>query len=462
MLQDRDGQVVEAHSASAGLDYPGIGPQLAALAEAGRLEVGDGDGPRGRRRDEDHDPGRGHPAGARDRARDRRAAQAPRRSSRAARSRGPTRRWSCSASPAAATRISRRSSGSPTSSHGPRAGDHRRAPGVLPVAARDAREGDLGRRRACRRRHLPGEGQDLRDDGARRPGGASIRTTIDQQAELIATFPGVVRSCAVCRPVRLGRRRTSTTSTPTILRGIVEGAWRRTAPKAVVAAFDRGAARDAPPSRRRRRHERHRRRAADRRRLRARPRRRRAALIPYVVAGYPDADTTSRSRCAAIDAGADLLEVGLPYSDPLADGATLQRASQAALAAGATLDALAARSSGGSRAPARTSRSCRWATPTSSSAVATAGSGRAAPRGRRGRRRDRGRPDARRGRAVRGRRAPTPGSPSSTSSPRRRPPARRAEVAARSGGFLYCVSLVGVTGARTLAAASTSAGSSAT
>jgi tryptophan synthase beta chain len=39
MLQDRDGQVVEAVSASAGLDYPGVGPQLAALAEAGRLEV---------------------------------------------------------------------------------------------------------------------------------------------------------------------------------------------------------------------------------------------------------------------------------------------------------------------------------------------------------------------------------------------------------------------------------------
>jgi len=39
MLQDKDGQVVEAHSASAGLDYPGIGPQLAALAEAGRIEV---------------------------------------------------------------------------------------------------------------------------------------------------------------------------------------------------------------------------------------------------------------------------------------------------------------------------------------------------------------------------------------------------------------------------------------
>ncbi len=39
MLQDRDGQVVEAVSASAGLDYPGVGPQLAALAEAGRMEV---------------------------------------------------------------------------------------------------------------------------------------------------------------------------------------------------------------------------------------------------------------------------------------------------------------------------------------------------------------------------------------------------------------------------------------
>jgi tryptophan synthase beta chain len=39
MLQDRDGQVVEAVSASAGLDYPGVGPQLAALAEAGRISL---------------------------------------------------------------------------------------------------------------------------------------------------------------------------------------------------------------------------------------------------------------------------------------------------------------------------------------------------------------------------------------------------------------------------------------
>jgi tryptophan synthase beta chain len=39
MLQDRDGQVLEAHSASAGLDYPGVGPQISALFAAGRLEI---------------------------------------------------------------------------------------------------------------------------------------------------------------------------------------------------------------------------------------------------------------------------------------------------------------------------------------------------------------------------------------------------------------------------------------
>ena len=64
----------------------------------------------------------------------------------------------------------------------------------------------------------------------------------------------------------------------------------------------------------------------------------RTALVPYVVAGYPDANRSYAAALACIDAGADVLEVGLPYSDPLADGATLQRASAAALRAGATFD----------------------------------------------------------------------------------------------------------------------------
>jgi tryptophan synthase alpha chain len=64
----------------------------------------------------------------------------------------------------------------------------------------------------------------------------------------------------------------------------------------------------------------------------------RAAFIPYVVAGYPDAASSLAAGLAAVDAGADLIEIGLPYSDPLADGSTLQRAGAAALRAGATFD----------------------------------------------------------------------------------------------------------------------------
>ena len=64
----------------------------------------------------------------------------------------------------------------------------------------------------------------------------------------------------------------------------------------------------------------------------------RLAFIPYVVAGYPDDSTSEAAALAALDAGADLLEIGLPSSDPLADGVTLQRASTAALASGADLD----------------------------------------------------------------------------------------------------------------------------
>ena len=76
MLQDRDGQVVEAVSASAGLDYPGVGPQLAALAEAGRISRRQRDRPRGRGGDEGGDADGGDPPRARDGPRDRRPAEA--------------------------------------------------------------------------------------------------------------------------------------------------------------------------------------------------------------------------------------------------------------------------------------------------------------------------------------------------------------------------------------------------
>ena len=64
---------------------------------------------------------------------------------------------------------------------------------------------------------------------------------------------------------------------------------------------------------------------------------RRVALIPYVMAGYPDLATSESLAVAFGQAGADLIEIGVPFSDPLADGATVQHASQIALEHGMTL-----------------------------------------------------------------------------------------------------------------------------
>jgi tryptophan synthase alpha chain len=173
----------------------------------------------------------------------------------------------------------------------------------------------------------------------------------------------------------------------------------------------------------------------------------RAALIPYVVAGYPDHETSLRVALAAVDAGANLLELGLPYSDPLADGATLQRATSVALRAGATLDASVAlvRAISAARPEIPIVPMCY------ANQIIGGGDGRAvatrlAEAGASG--------------VIVADLTPDEGlrfesvardvglavvyliAPTST-------PIRRAEVARRSGGFLYCVSLVGVTGART-------------
>jgi tryptophan synthase alpha chain len=65
----------------------------------------------------------------------------------------------------------------------------------------------------------------------------------------------------------------------------------------------------------------------------------RAALILYLMAGDPDLATTGLIIDAVTAAGADLIELGIPYGDPLADGPTIAAAGQRALAAGTSLDA---------------------------------------------------------------------------------------------------------------------------
>ena len=63
----------------------------------------------------------------------------------------------------------------------------------------------------------------------------------------------------------------------------------------------------------------------------------RAALMPYMMAGFPDRESSLAVAAAYADSGADLIELGVPFSDPLADGPTIHEAATAALAAGATL-----------------------------------------------------------------------------------------------------------------------------
>jgi tryptophan synthase alpha chain len=64
----------------------------------------------------------------------------------------------------------------------------------------------------------------------------------------------------------------------------------------------------------------------------------RAALMPYLMGGFPDQETATAVAGAYANAGADLIELGVPFSDPLADGPTIHAADTAALAAGATLE----------------------------------------------------------------------------------------------------------------------------
>lgn len=66
--------------------------------------------------------------------------------------------------------------------------------------------------------------------------------------------------------------------------------------------------------------------------------RKKPAFIGFTVAGDPDKETCIRAAMALIDGGTDILELGVPFSDPVADGPTIQKADERALAAGTTVD----------------------------------------------------------------------------------------------------------------------------
>ena len=73
---------------------------------------------------------------------------------------------------------------------------------------------------------------------------------------------------------------------------------------------------------------------------RARANGRRAALMPYMMGGYPDLGSSRAIGLAYADGGADLVELGVPFSDPLADGPVIHAAGTVALRAGVTLPAV--------------------------------------------------------------------------------------------------------------------------
>ena len=64
------------------------------------------------------------------------------------------------------------------------------------------------------------------------------------------------------------------------------------------------------------------------------------AFIPFITGGYPDIATTERLLYALVEAGADMIEIGIPFSDPIAEGPVIQEASEQALQASCTVDGL--------------------------------------------------------------------------------------------------------------------------
>ncbi|MCH8825817.1 MAG: tryptophan synthase subunit alpha, partial [Chloroflexi bacterium] len=61
------------------------------------------------------------------------------------------------------------------------------------------------------------------------------------------------------------------------------------------------------------------------------------ALVPFITVGFPDVETSEELAKAVLDAGGDMLELGVPFSDPVADGPTIQMTSFRALEQGANV-----------------------------------------------------------------------------------------------------------------------------
>jgi tryptophan synthase alpha chain len=170
----------------------------------------------------------------------------------------------------------------------------------------------------------------------------------------------------------------------------------------------------------------------------------RAALIIYLMAGDPDAETSALIIDAVGAAGADLIELGIPYGDPLADGPTIAAAGQRALTAGATLDStIALATSALARRPTPTifftyvNPIAQYGAERFAAAAAAAGVLGAIVPDVPLEELDEFSP------AFHGRGLGIPLLVAPTT-----PPARAARIAARTDGFTYLVSRLGVTGTR--------------
>jgi tryptophan synthase alpha chain len=164
--------------------------------------------------------------------------------------------------------------------------------------------------------------------------------------------------------------------------------------------------------------------------------------MPYLMGGFPDQETATAVAGAYADAGADLIELGVPFSDPLADGPTIHAADTAALAAGATLESVLETCAAlGERVPVALMVYANMVLATGPAEF------------------------ARRAAAAQASAVIVPDLPLEEQAPIREalgerglalvplvapttPAARRAEICARAEGFIYLVSTVGVTGER--------------